>query len=164
MERIRDVDISIPAMLIDKSEVLPDEEIERLISPTLGILKNKRNDCTVYVFLYYCLLNTISNKQSNSLNEYHLKLLKHTKLLYFVLIVDSYHILHLNIDHQQKLWHENVRRMVSSHDLFNYTFLFIEYFYISLQILHKVLPDSHIHIVFYSSHKIYAKHVLSQTD
>ena len=43
MERIRDVDISIPAMLIDKSEILPDEEIERLISPTLGILKNKRN-------------------------------------------------------------------------------------------------------------------------
>ena len=158
MERIKDVDISLPAMLIDKSEVLPDEEIERSICPTLGILKNKRNECTVYVFLYYCLLKNLLNKQSNSLNEYHLKLLKHTKLLYSVLIVDSYHILHPNTDHQQRLWHENVRMMVSSHNLFNYSFLFIQYLYISLHILHKVLLDFHIHIVSYSFHKKYAKH------
>ena len=47
MERIRDVDISIPAMLIDKSEVLPDEEIERLLQESYQraknlIIKNKK--------------------------------------------------------------------------------------------------------------------------
>ena len=51
MERLKNIGIAIPAIMIDKSEVSEDEEIESLILPTLGILKNKRNGCTVYVFL-----------------------------------------------------------------------------------------------------------------
>lgn len=50
LERVKNVGIAIPAILIDSSEVLPEEEVDSYLLPSLGILKNKRNGCTVYVF------------------------------------------------------------------------------------------------------------------
>ena len=51
LERIKNIGIAIPAIVIDKSEVEPDEEIDVYIPHLVGILKKKRNGCTVYVFL-----------------------------------------------------------------------------------------------------------------